>query len=217
MTTSPASRRAADSRARRKTKTALIVGFVLAGALAVASLWVSWLALAGIAVAVIAGIVAVAYAWVEFREYRAERNEEAHDAAQAHLAQLRQVRADHSSVMDVLTTRNDTLRGELREAKAEAGELQSEASRLRGDLESARVENTDLRTQLATHEALVAELRSEQPGEEPTEVVAHLPRRRATGETIEGWEAAEAETVIDLDLARLATPFVEDVVRRHAN
>lgn len=212
VTNSPASRRASVSRARRTSTIVLTSGIVLAGVLAVASLWVPWLGIVGVVVASVAGVVALTVAGRELLAQRAERNAEAHAAARAQNEHLRQVRADHSSVMEVLTERSDALRGELRQAKAESGELRGQVSRLRGDNEALRVENTDLRAQVAITEALVTEL----SGDQPADVVA-LPRRRAMDAAPSGWRFVDAETVIDLDLARLATPFVEDAVRRHAN
>lgn len=215
MTTLPA-RLASVSSVRRTTKAVLLGGVAVAAVLAVASLWVPWLGIAGVFVASFAGIVAVWSAGREFLKYRAEMNAEAHDLALAHLAQLRQVRAEHSEVMDVLTARNDSLRGELRAAKAETGEVRAENSRLRGDIAALRVENTGLRAQVAEHEALVAELQGELAGEESVDIVT-LPRRRAVDGGPERWEASEAETVIDLEMARTATPVVHEAIHRHAN
>ncbi len=208
MTNSPASRRANVSRARRLSTLVLVTGLVPAGALGVAALWVPWLGLAGVVLAAAAGVAALVVAGREFVAYRAERNAEAGDAARAATEQLHQVRADHTSVMHVLTSRSEALRGQLRQAVAEAGELKSQTSRLRGDNEALRVENTGLRAE-------VAGLRAGQDA--PAADVVSLPRRRATAGPVGGWEAGEAQTVIDLDLARLATPFVEDALRRHAN
>lgn len=203
---SSAQRRAAESRTRRTTKAVLVVGVLLAALLGVASAWVVWLGVAGIAVAALTAVVAVALAWREQVERRAEHHAHDQQVARAHTDHLRQVRDDHASVMKVLSGRNEVLRGQLRDARAEVGELQAGHSRLRGDLEALRVENADLRGRVEGSDATDAAV----------EVVT-LPRRRATGQSVEGWLASEAETVIDLDLARLATPFVEDVVRRHAN
>lgn len=208
VTPSSATRRANDGRTRRVTKLVLVVGSIVAALLGTASLWVPVTGIVGAIVAIIAGIAAVTLAWRELLEYGAQRNAEAREAALAQTEQLRQLRSDHTSVMHVLSARNGSLRGQLREARAENGELQAENSRLRGDIKALRVEVTDLRAEVGLLQAVHAD--------EAADVVT-LPRRRASEDSVEGWEAAEAETVIDLDLARLATPFVEDAVRRHAN
>lgn len=197
------------------------MGIVLAVLLAVAGVWVPWLALVAVAVASVAGVWALAIAGREFVRYRAERNEEARAVARAHTDHLREVHATHSSVMDVLSRRNESLRGELRAASVEAGELQGQVSRLRGDNEALRVTNDELASQVASRDAVLDELRAGHDAAEALEAlqadVVALPRRRIMSSAPLGWASDEAETVIDLDLARLATPFVEDAVRRHAN
>lgn len=185
----------------------MAVGTVLGAGFGIASVWVPWLGIAGIVVVVAAGAMALWYAWREILVARAEHNAETQAVAVAHTAHMRQVRSDHSAVMDVLSARNAKLRVDVSVARAESGELRAQVSRLRGDNESLRLTNSTLQAQLDA--AVVIE-------DERAEVVV-LPRRRALGETVEEWQAEEAETIIDLDLARLATPFVEDVVRRHAN
>ena len=204
MNSLPATRRASDSRARRLTKIALTSGIAVSALLAAAALWASSLTLAvtGVVVAAVAGLVAVRFAWRELAELRAARNAEVRETVQAHSRQLHAVRADHSEVMGILSSRNERLRDEVGQVRAENGELSATVSRLRGDNESLRVENTDLRARLDDDGA--------------AEVVT-LPRRRVVTRSAEGWDLSEAETVIDLDLARLATPFVEDALRRHAN
>ena len=204
MNSLPAHRRATDSRARRLTKIALAGGAVVAAALAAAALWTSLLALAvaGVVVAVVSGVVAVRFAWREHAELRAARNAEVRETVQAHAGQMRAVRTGHSEVMAILASRNEQLRDEVGGARTEIGELSTTVNRLRGDNEALRLENTDLRTRLA---------------DDGSADVVTLPRRRALAGSAEGWQLSEAETVIDLDLARLATPFVEDALRRHAN
>lgn len=226
--TSPAARTLETSRFRVLATSALVSGSVVAAALAVGGLWLPWLGVTGVVVAVAAGLVAVWAAYQEFKDFRARAGQEATEALTAHGTQLHSERTRHREVMHVLQDRSDVLRGTVRAVTAENGELQHTVSTLRGDnaalradldtLQVAhvelRLENHELRTQVLADRATIADLRGE---ERPDADVFSIPRRRATGTEGTQWAAGEAPTVVELDLQRLASPFVEDMVRRHAN
>lgn len=228
MTSQAASRSVETSRFRVLATSALVAGSLVAAALAAGGWWVPWLGAVGVVVAVAAGVLAVWAAYREFREFRARAGREATAALTAHGVQLHEERTQHLEVLHVLQERSDALRGELRGVTRENGELHRTVSTLRGDnaaltadLDSLRVahqglqlENHELRTQVLADQATIAELRGE---ESPDADVLAIPRRRATGTEGTEWAAGEAPTVVELDLQRLASPFVEDMVRRHAN
>ena len=212
------SRRARTNRWRRVSRAALAVGSLLAAALAAASLWVSWLAIVGVGVAVVAAVTVAWAGWQEFVEYREARNAELRQTTESLTDRLRTVREEHGAVLDVVVERTHALTADLSAARTQNGELTSQVSRLRGDNEALRLENTGLRRTLRAQERTISDLESRIPAEDPSGELVVLPRRRDTGEEpLFAWEAAEAETVINLDLARLATPYVEGVLRREAN
>lgn len=176
------------------------MGTIVAGALAFGGMLSPWLPVAGIVVAVAMGFVAVFAAWREHAAFRVKAAEESAAERRAFGAKVHELNVEHVQVLDVLDRRNQKLRSELSASRTESGELRTEVSRLQGDNEVLRQENTQLR-----HE--VAELR----GGSGADVVT-LPRRRATG--TEGVERSASAVV---DLQRLALPFVDDMLRRHAN
>lgn len=197
--------RAASEARRRAFLLVLIGGAVLSVALLVAALWVPPSAVAAVFVALAAGVSAT---WIVRREVRAER-------AAAH-ARLKAERSDHRTHLNLLHTqqrevlavvdaRKRALVRELAGSRAELGRTQQENSRLRGDNEALRLENTALRGRIDELEALPA----------AADVVV-LPRRRASRHDDE-WAVLEPRSVVDLDIARLATPFVEELRRAHAN
>lgn len=215
--TSPAPR----SRRRILLVSCLTVGTVLSLALMVASSWAPLLAWAAVIVALVAGFLATWAALVEFREWRLKANAEAAEARAAERERTRQLHETQRGVLTTVDARIQAIAGALGETRSELdstkeelvgvkvslGEAQQQVSRLRGDNEALRVENTGLRTQL---EAATA------PAEVGDADVLALPRRRATADVTE-WDALEAPTVVDLDLQRLAQPFVAEVQARHAN
>ncbi len=215
--TSPAPR----SRRRILLVSCLTVGTVLSLALMVASSRAPLLAWAAVIVALVAGFLATWAALVEFREWRLKANAEAAEARAAERERTRQLHETQRGVLTTVDARIQAIAGALGETRSELdstkeelvgvkvslGEAQQQVSRLRGDNEALRVENTGLRTQL---EAATA------PAEAGDADVLALPRRRATADVTE-WDALEAPTVVDLDLQRLAQPFVAEVQARHAN
>ncbi len=215
--TSPAPR----TRRRILLASSLIGGTVLSLGLMVASQWVPFLDWVAVVVALVAGFLATWAALVEFREWRVQAVAEAAAARAAERERTRQLHANQRGVLTTVDARVQAIAGALDEARTELdstkevlvdtkvalGEAQQTVSRLRGDNEALRIENTGLRSELA---AATAEV-----GEGDAEVLA-LPRRRATDGT-GAWDALEAPTVVDLDLQRLAQPFVAEVQARHAN
>lgn len=217
--TSPAPR----TRRRILLVSCLTVGTVASLALMVASRWVPLLDWAAVIVALVAGFLATWAALVEFREWREKAAAEAAEARAAERLRTKQLHETQRGVLTTVDARIQAIAGTLGETRAELdttreelvgvkvslGQAQQQVSRLRGDNEALRVENTDLRTQLEAATAVDAE------AEEGADVLA-LPRRRATGTTSE-WDTLEAPTVVDLDLQRLAQPFVAELQARHAN
>lgn len=209
------------SRRRILLVSSLVVGTVASVALMTAGQWVPFLDWAALAVALVAGFLATWAALVEFREWRFAALA---DAASARAAERERTQQLHETQRRVLTTVDarihaiagalgetrtelDATKQELVTTKVTLGESQQLVSRLRGDNESLRAENGDLRQQLvkATEPAVDAD-------------VLALPRRRATETVAQSeWSLVDAPTVIDLDLQRLAQPFVADVQARHAN
>lgn len=195
----------------------LVIGTVASLALMVASSWVPFLDWAAVVVALVAGFLATWAALVEFREWRVKAAAEAAEARAAERTRTHQLHETQRRVLTTVDARIQAIAGTLGEARAELdatkeelvgtkvalGETQQLVSRLRGDNEALRVENTDL------HRRLEAATQTE------ADVLA-LPRRRATATSTE-WDALEAPTVVDLDLQRLAQPFVAEVQARHAN
>ena len=219
------------SRTRRRIFliSCLVVGTIGSLALMVASQWVPFLDWAAVVVALAAGFLATWAALVEFREWRVKAQAEATAARAEERARTRQL---HETQRGVLTTVDarlnalagtlgetraelDATKGELVEVKVTLGQAQQQVSRLRGDNDALRVENTGLRGENDTLRQELADREVVDGAEDTAEVLA-LPRRRVAGESTE-WEAADAPTVIDLDLQRLAQPFVEEVQAKHAN
>lgn len=183
----------------------LIAGAVVSAGLLVAALWVPLTAVAAVVVALAAGVTAT---WIVRREVRAERS--------AADARLKAERADHRShlstlhaqqreVLGVVDAQQRALKRELAGTRTELGRTQQENSRLRGDNEALRLENTELRGRIDELEATPAEAE-----------ILTLPRRRASRRD-DAWAALEEPSVVDLDIARLATPFVEELRRAYAN
>ncbi len=178
------------------------MGTVVAGALAFGGMLSPWLPVAGVVVAVAMGFVAVFAAWREHAAFRVKAAEESAADQRAFGAKLHDLHVEHTQVLDVLDRRNQKLRTDLATTRTEATELQGEVSQLREENGVLRKENTELRRE-------VADLR----GEAGADIVT-LPRRRAT--RTEGLDrSGDASTVVDLQ--RLALPFVDDMLRRHAN
>lgn len=216
--TSPAPR----TRRRILLVSCLTVGTIASLALMIASQWVPFLDWAAVIVALVAGFLATWAALVEFREWRESAAADAAAARAAERLRTQQLHETQRGVLTAVDARIQAIAGSLGETRAELdstreelvgvkvslGQAQQQVSRLRGDNEALRVENTGLRTQLAAAGGEV-----EAAGEAD---VLTLPRRRATGSTTE-WDALEAPTVVDLDLQRLAEPFVAEVQARHAN
>ena len=199
----------------------LTIGTVASLALMVASRWVPLLDWAAVGVALASGFLATWAALVEFREWREKAAAEAAEARAAERLRTQQLHETQRGVLTTVDARIQAIAGTLGETRTELdatreelvgvkvslGQAQQQVSRLRGDNEALRVENIDLRTQLEAATAVDAEAGAD---------VFALPRRRATGTTTE-WDTLEAPTVIDLDLQRLAQPFVAEVQARHAN
>lgn len=201
-----------------------MVGTVASLGLLTASAWSWWLAVPAVLVALAAGFLATWAALAEFAEWRANARAE---AAAERAEQRERTQALHASQRHVLATvdaRMAALQATVGDMNVELGQSQQQLSRLRGDNEALRIETADLRTENA-------ELRLENTGlrdqvrdltaardteQEDVADVFALPRRRASGNAGE-WDVLDAPTVVDLDLQRLASPFVAEVQRRHAN
>lgn len=197
----------------------LVGGTILSLGLMAVSRWVPPLAWAAVLVALVAGFLATWAALVEFREWRIAAQGEAASARAAERERTQQLHETQRRVLTTVDARIHAIAGTLGETRAELdatkeelvgarvalGEAQQTVSRLRGDNEALRAENGDLRHQLASTIGADAE----------ADVLA-LPRRRATDGTPE-WDVLEAPTVVDLDLQRLAQPFVAEMQARHAN
>ena len=217
--TSTASHSTPRTRRRILLVSSLVIGTVASLALMVASSWVPFLDWAAVVVALVAGFLATWAALVEFREWRAQAAAAAAEARAAERTRTHQLHETQRRVLTTVDARIQAIAGTLGEARAELdatkeelvgtkvtlGETQQLVSRLRGDNEALRVENTDL------HRRLEAATQTEAEAD-----VLALPRRRATATSTE-WDALEAPTVVDLDLQRLAQPFVAEVQARHAN
>lgn len=213
--TSPAPR----ARRRILLVSCLTGGTVASLGLMVASSWVPLLGWAAVIVALVAGFLATWAALVEFREWRVTA---AAEASAARSAERDRTHKLHETQRRVLTTVDariqaiaDTL-GEARVAlddtkeelvgtKVALGEAQQQVSRLRGDNEALRVENTGLRHQLVAATQADADAS-----------VLELPRRRTVGSDAE-WDGGDVPTVVNLDLQRLAEPLVAELQARHAN
>lgn len=185
----------------------------------VANQWVPFLDWAAVVVALVAGFLATWAALVEFREWRLQALAEAAEARAAERLRTQQLHAAQRGVLTTVDARIQAVTGALEETRTELdstkeelvgtkvalGEARQQVSRLRGDNQALRVENTGLRQELAAANARDADAE-----------VVELPRRRVTDGATE-WDAIEAPTVVDLDLQRLAQPFVAEVRARHAN
>ncbi len=99
-----------------------------------------WGAVAATVIAIGAGVFATVRAWGEVRETRrmllGQLAAEAHRSA-TEVAAMR-ARTDHT--IDELIERNQELRTELEQSRAEAGRLHLEAAQLRGDKAALRAE-----------------------------------------------------------------------------
>lgn len=219
---SHAGRKAPTSQLRRVSQLSLGAGAVIGAALAAAVAVSPWLPVAGVVIAIIGAVVAVLAAWREHRELRRQRDAELSQQRHAHGDQMNAVRAEHADVLKVLEQRGNTMRAEISELRdengvlrTENGELKMTVSQLRGDNESLRLENDALRVDngklIAANSEIIAKLESLEEGES---AVVVLPRRRASENNGVVWSEDEAPTVVELNLARLATPFVEDALRQ---
>ena len=200
-------------RALRLTLT-LTVGTVAAVGLLIASRQVAALAPVAVGVALVTAYLAAWAAWAELKAYRVRAAAEAAAERAAHRDHLTHLHAGQRDVLRTVDARAHSLRTELDATKVSLGESQQQVSRLRGDNEALRVENGELRSQTAADAELIAALRVPEVAEDGADVLA-LPRRRAV-DAADAW-GADVPTVVDLDLQRLASPFVADVLRRHAN
>lgn len=194
----------------------VLVASTVVGALAVAAFWAgsAWLpGLVHLAVvaAVVAGALAVWASLADFAAYRRRAAAEHARTLEEHRTQIRTVHQTQREVLTAIDARTRTLRSTLSRTRLELGEAQQTVSRLRGDNEALRLDNESLRVENAD---LRGQLQAATRGEGEADVFA-LPRRRAAGG--DEFDALEAPTVVDLDLQRLASPFVEDVLRRRAN
>lgn len=169
----------------------LILGTVVSVGLLVAASQVPLLAVAAVAVAIAAGWLATALVRAEVRDERSRAAAEASRERAAHRASLSRLHAGQREVLAVVDARNRVLAGELATARIDVVRLEDENTALRH-------ENGELRAQLVAA--------SEPEGAE----VLSLPRRRAADP-----DADRVGHVVDI--ARLATPFVEELRRRHAN
>ncbi|MFT3876770.1 MAG: hypothetical protein QM708_10180 [Propioniciclava sp.] len=216
------------SRRRILLVTSLAVGTAASVALMVAAQWMTLLAWPALIVALLAGFLATWAALVEFREWRERaqadaaraRAEERDRTQELHAAQRRVLGAVHGRVRslsgELVVAKESLTRAEstLAEVNKAYGETRQQVSRLRGDNEALRIENDALRT---VGEELWAENRQlRASGEAPEAEVVTLPRRRALARDGE-WDLDSAPTVVDLDLARLAAPFISELRERHAN
>ena len=204
----------------------LVGGTIASLGLMVAHQWVPFLDWVAVLVALVAGFLATWAALVEFREWRTQALAEAAEARAAERVRTQQLHATQRGVLTTVDARIQAVAGALEEARTELdstkdvlvgtkvalGEAQQQVSRLRGDNEALRGENTHLRTENA---GLRTELAASTVEDAGAEVFA-LPRRWVTEEASE-WEAVDAPTVVDLDLQRLAQPFVAELQARHAN
>ncbi|MFP5416972.1 MAG: hypothetical protein ACLGHZ_08860 [Actinomycetes bacterium] len=216
------------STSRPAVLVALGAGTVLSLALVVAGQSVPILVWVAVLVALAAGYVAVAAARREFAAWRERVQAEATAERAEQRERTRQLHARQREVLAVVDARMQSLHSSLGKTRASLGEATSsltttraalgqataQVARLEGDNEALRsvnralrVENADLRSQLVA--------RVEASGEAD---VVELPRRRGTGEGVEWGETeGDAKTVVELDLQRLASPFVAELRRRHAN
>ncbi len=199
-------------RALRLTLT-LTVGTVAAVGLLIASRQVAVLAPVAVGVALVTAYLAAWAAWAELKAYRVRAAAEAAAERAAHRDHLTHLHAGQRDVLRTVDARAHSLRTELDATKVSLGESQQQVSRLRGDNEALRVENGELRSRTAADAELIAALRA--PVAEDGADVLALPRRRAV-DSGDAW-GTDVPTVVDLDLQRLASPFVADVLRRHAN
>lgn len=197
----------------------LLGGTVLSLGLMVANQWVPFLDWVAVVVALVAGFLATWAALVEFRDWRERAMDEAAADRAAERTRTQELHASQRAVLTTMDARVQAIAGALGEARTELdatrtelvdvkvalGEATAQASRLRGDNEALRSENRTLR----------ADLDAARTVDDAAEVLT-LPRRRLTEGDAE-WGALEAPTVVDLDLQRLAQPFVAEVQARHAN
>ena len=217
--TSTASHSTPRTRRRILLVSSLVIGTVASLALMVASSWVPFLDWAAVVLALAAGFPPRWPPLVDFRGWRVKAPAEAAEARAAERTRTHQLHETQRRVLTTVDARIQAIAGTLGEARAELdatkeelvgtkvtlGETQQLVSRLRGDNEALRVENTDL------HRRLEAATQTDAQAD-----ALALPRRRATATSTE-WDALEAPTVVDLDLQRLAQPFVAEVQARHAN
>lgn len=212
VSTFPAARASRPVPHRRILLITVVGGAVAVATLWAASAWVPLLVHAAVVVAVCVGAVALWAALAEFAAYRRRAEDEQAALLEDHRTQIHTVHQTQREVLAAIDVRTRSLRStldgtraKLGETRQQLGEARQTVSRLRGDNEALKLTNAGLHERLAEVEAQAAGADAD---------VFALPRRRATGTEL---DALEAPTVIDLDLQRLASPFVEDVVRRHAN
>lgn len=204
-----ATRAALSQRRRRAFLVTLCLGTALSIALLVAATQVAWLAIAAVAVALAAGWLATMLVRAEVRDEKARAAAEASQERAEHRATLQRLHAGQREVLGVVDARNRSLAGELAGARGALVRLTDANTGLTGENAALRDENTALRhenVELRAH-LLAAEAADAVPA--GAEVVS-LPRRRAAEPDAPG--AGEV-----VDIARLATPFVEELRRRHAN
>lgn len=196
---------AASEARRRAFLLVLAAGAAVSLALLVGALWVPWAAAGAVAVALLAGVIATAIVRREVRAERADAAARLKAERAGHRAHLSALHAEQREVLGVVDARIRAVARELTESRTELAEMCRVNARLRGDNAALRQENTRLRGR-------IEELEATPDGAD----VVSLPRRRV-GERREARVALDSPTVVDLDIARLATPFVEELRRAHAN
>ena len=213
----PARTSPSSATSRGRVLAVLAVGTVASLGLVAAGRWVPLLVWAAVLVALAAGFIAVWAALREFAAWRervqaestAERAEQRERTRELHVRQREVLAVVDARVQSLHLSLGQT-KASLGETKVALGEATTQVSRLRGDNEALRAENTSLRVENVGLRSRL-DARDEASG---ADVVA-LPRRRALNEA--EWDLLDAPTVVHLDLQRLASPFVADVQRRHAN
>lgn len=218
--TQPAGRRTSVSPQRRATRTALIVGTVLAIA---ASFGPVWIVRAGVVIALLAGCLAVRWAWLELRQAREQAGRSRVDDLRSHNVQLSQERRRNLEVVEALQHHDEANAEKLVELQVFIGHLRTEISSLNSDKAALlhdvierdrRIE--DLIASLADREAELAELWAESEAE-----VVAIPRHAAPAADWDAlpsaedlWANGNHPTVVDLQ--KLAYPPASQARRRQA-